>query len=113
MKRFYMFGLVALIASASAAQAHDNAYPMGSKEQRIHNQEEYWRGKTGSNSSVQKSSDYDFAVTPQQRLAERNSKYFSGKVRNSGADVVNNLDYDFAGTPAQRTAKRSYDYFKK
>jgi len=113
MKIFYTLGLIALIASASIAQANDNAYPLGSKPQRIHNQQEYWQGKTGNSTSVQKNSDYDFAVTPQQRMAKRNAEYFAGKGGNSGATFTKNSDYDFASTPQQRTAKRNYDYFNK
>lgn len=113
MKMFYTLGLIALIASASTAQANDNAYPLGSKPQRIHNQQEYWQGKTGNSTSVQKNSDYDFSVTPQQRLAKRNAEYFAGKGSNNGATITKNSDYDFASTPQQRTAKRNYDYFNK
>jgi hypothetical protein len=113
MKIFYTLGLIALIASASTAQANDNAYPLGSKPQRIHNQQEYWQGKTSNSASVQKSSDYDFAVTAQQRLAKRNAEYFAGKSGASSATFTKNPDYDFASTPQQRTAKRNYDYFNK
>lgn len=113
MKIIYTLGAIALIASASAAQANDNAYPLGSKQQRIHNQEEYWQGKTASSASVQNSADYNFAVSPEQRLAQRNAEYFAGKGSNSSVTVAKNADYDFATTPAQRTAKRNYDYFSK
>ena len=77
MKIIYTLGLIALIASASTAQANDNAYPLGQKPQRIHNQQEYWQGKTSSSASVQKNADYDFASTPQQRTAKRNYDYFN------------------------------------
>lgn len=113
MKKFYMLGLIALIASASAAQASNNIYPLGQEQQRIHNQEKYWHGKTGSSASVQKSLDYDFAVSPEQRLAKRNAEYFAGKGGNGGAAITKNTGYDFAATPAQRAAKRNYDYFSK
>lgn len=113
MKIIYTLGLVALIASASAAQANDNAYPLGSKQQRIHNQQEYWQGSAGNNAAVQKNPDYDFAITPQQRMAKRSTEYFAGKSGNSGTTFSKNSDYDFASTPQQRTAKRNYDYFNK
>lgn len=113
MKIIYTLGLIALIASASTAQANDNAYPLGQKPQRMHNQQEYWQGKTSNSASVQKNADYDFAVTPQQRMAKRNAEYFAGKGSNSGAILTKNPDYDFASTPQQRTAKRNYDYFNK
>ncbi|MBY0354958.1 MAG: hypothetical protein K2Q12_04425 [Rickettsiales bacterium] len=113
MKIIYTLGLIALIASASAAQANDNAYPLGQKPQRIHNQQEYWQGKPGNSASVQKSAEYDVAVTPQQRMAKRSAEYFAGKGGNSGATLTKNSDYDFVSTPQQRTAKRNYDYFNK
>ena len=112
MKMVYTLGLIALIASASAAQANDNAYPLGSKQQRVHNQEEYWQGKPGNSAAVQTNNDYP--MTRQQRLAKSNAEYFAAKGNTgSGAAITKNPDYDFAVTPAQRTAKRSYDYFNK
>lgn len=85
MKILYTLGVIALIASASTAQANDNAYPMGVKQQRIHNQAEYWHGKSVDSASIQKNADYDFAVTPQQRMAKRSAAYFAGKGGNSSA----------------------------
>lgn len=113
MKILYTLGVIALIASASTAQANDNAYPMGVKQQRIHNQAEYWHGKSADSNSIQKNADYDFAVTPQQRMAKRSAAYFAGKGGNSDVTFTKNSDYDFASTPQQRTAKRNYDYFNK
>ena len=114
MKIFYTLGLVALIASASTAYANDNVYPLGSQSQRTHNQQEYWQGKTSNSTSVQKNSDYDFAVTPQQRLAKSNMEYFASKGNSGGSTAIaKNADYEFATSPSQRMAKNNYNYFNK
>jgi len=114
MKIIYTLGVVALIATASTAQANDNAYPAPAAEQRSHNQAEYWQGQAkNSSGAAQKSSTSEAAVTPAQRLAKSNAEYFAGKVSASNTDAVaKNSDYDFASTQ-QRIAKSNYEYFKK
>jgi hypothetical protein len=103
---------VAVLVSGFASQAYAE-HPTSTQGKRIEANEAYWKGHPQSGSTVQTTNN-DYPVTQQQRMAKRSAEYFAAKGNTgSGAAITKNPDYEFATTPAQRTAKRNYDYFSK
>ncbi len=103
IKMLTIAGLAVAMLS-STAQAYDNAYPMPAKQQRIHDQQQYWQGKTSGGSGViAQNPDYVNLTTPQQRMAARSDAYFKsigykgGEVKpfNRYTDVS---EYPFSGS---------------
>lgn len=105
---------VAILASGLASQAYAE-HPTSSQGKRIEANAAYWNAHPQSGDThAGASTASQMAVTPEQRMAQRNAEYFAAKGNTgSGAAVMQNSDYEFNTQPSQRTAKRNYDYFRK
>ncbi len=104
---------VAILASSLASQAYAE-HPTSSQGKRVEANEAYWKAHPQSGGAHAGTSVSQMAVTPEQRMAQRNAEYFAAKGNtSSGTAAMRNSDYEFNTQPAQRTAKRNYDYFSK
>mgnify|MGYP000604342623 CR=1 FL=1 len=69
---------VIIVATAIASQA--SASSLGQQRLAERNAAYFEQmGHKGSSGQIAQNSDYDFAVTPQQRMAKRSAAYWAGK----------------------------------